>query len=445
MLYPEVESHVLEFKSSIPKNDQILKTVIGFCNQAGGKLLIGVNDLREIIGLEEDEAIQLVEWIEKAVYDATSPPIIPRALIQRIGDKLLVVIEVNSGMNKPYHRTSEGLEKGTYIRIGTSTTRASLEMIEELKWQSRGLSYDSMPLYQSSEDELDKKKILSFLQSRKHPGSATPTDDTLFNYNLIKEEHFRRYPTNAGILLFGKRVDHWFSEAMTICTHFSGTSGREAIATRDCIGTLFEQFENAYEFILGRLNRSFTIKGPRREEKFELPVIAIRELLLNALIHRNYHHKAPTKVAIYEDRIEIFSPGGFPTPFPNLRLGLTDVRNIAICKVFREANYIEKLGSGFVTVFDSYVEWKLPEPKIINGDVYVKCILPREKFQEEFVSDPNQQILDLFATADNLSVSEVMSQLKIPRATATRRLKALVEEGKLIQVGKGKGTKYCLK
>lgn len=442
MKYPERESHTLEFKSSLPKNDQVIKTVIGFCNQAGGRLILGVDNDGTIIGIEEDEAMKLMEWLEHTIYQAATPPIIPKILLQRIGDKLILVLKVSSGMSKPYFKKNEGLERGTYVRVGRSTLRANSDMIEELRWQGRGLSFDVMPIYQATLDDLDSNKISKFLEQRNKETKTLVSEEILKAYKLVAEEHAHIYPSVCGLLIFGKKVNYWFSEAMIICTHFSGVSGREAIATRDCTGTLFEQFANAYEFVLSQINRSFTIRDPKREEKFEIPIIAIRELLLNAIIHRNYHLRAPIKIAIYQDRIEIFSPGGFPTPFASMKLGLTDVRNMAICKIFRESGYIEKLGTGILTAFEAYEKWGLPDPTIIDGENFVKCILPREFYGMADVPDDLQLILRLFTTADELAVSDIIEAHHLPRATATRRLNELVKGGALIKVGRGKGTRY---
>ena len=104
-----------------------------------------------------------------------------------------------------------------------------------------------------------------------------------------------------------------------------------------------------------------------------------REALLNAIVHRNYHIKAPIKIAIYENRVEIFSPGQFPGPLDpkNLKTGITYLRNPAICKILRESGYVEKLGSGLITIFESYEKRNLEDPIVIEGENYIKCILPR--------------------------------------------------------------------
>lgn len=443
MKYPEAESSTLELKRDLPKNDQIVKTIIGFSNQSGGRLIIGVADDGTIVGIPEKEAARAIEYLNHAIYTASTPPILPDVYTQTIEGKTLLIIEVSSGSNKPYYRKQEGLEKGTYIRLGRSTVRATIDLVEELKWQSHGKSFDCMPVYRTNEDDLDHKKIKEFLEKRKDRDSKQITQDALLSYYLITQEHTHTYATTAGILLFGKRPQHFFSEAMIICSHFKGIEGREAIASIDCVGTLFEQFATAYEFILSRLSKSFVIREPRRKEKLEIPAEAIREVLLNLLVHRNYHYSSPSKIAIYQDRIEFFSPGIFPNPtiVNNLQSGFSYIRNVAICKVFREANYIEKIGSGFITLFKSYRDWGLKIPSVIEGEGFVKCILPRVEANIEEV-DELRLIMDLFETMTEVSISDVMSHLRLTRPTAGRKLNALVKKGFIQKQGKGRGSSY---
>ncbi|MCA9508874.1 MAG: hypothetical protein KC505_10680 [Myxococcales bacterium] len=132
---------------------------------------------------------------------------------------------------------------------------------------------------------------------------ATSLKDAMHSYHLLVFEHAHHYPTVAGILLFGKNTHYFFEQAIILCSHFSGTEGREAIASKECSGTIIDQYHEAYDFILSRLNYSFTIKGKVRSEVLEVPEVAVREILVNALVHRNYNIKAPIKVAIYQDRL----------------------------------------------------------------------------------------------------------------------------------------------
>ena len=167
MKYLSPESSTLEFKKTLPENDQIVKTVIGFCNRYGGKLVIGVDVERNIVGVPENEIQSVMEYLDKSIFESCAPPIIPTIYSQRTGDKFLLIIEVSTGMTKPYFKKSEGIDKGTYIRLGRSTVKATPEMIEDLKWQSRSSSYDMMPVYQSSEKDLDDNKISDFLIQEK--------------------------------------------------------------------------------------------------------------------------------------------------------------------------------------------------------------------------------------------------------------------------------------
>lgn len=446
MKYPGEESSILEFKEKIPDNEQIIKTIIGFCNQKGGKLILGVDSKGTIVGIPKDDVQKTMEYINKSIFESANPPIIPLVYMQVIADKNILIIEVSSGMNKPYFRKSEGLDKGTYIRLGRSTLRATADIIEELKWQSRGYSFDMMSVYRANKEDLDEQKILSFLNTRKTIKVQKISDEILTSYNLITEEHSTIYPSVGGILLFGKNPQEFFSEAMIICSHFSGISGREAIASLDCAGTLFEQFEAAFNFILSKLERSFAIRGPKREERLEIPPEAIREILLNAVVHRNYHVEGPSKVAIYDNRIEIFSPGIFPGPIniQNLNMGLTYIRNKVICKTFREAGYIEKLGSGFLTLFASYEKAHLQKPQVIEGENFIKCILPRKSFlprDSEFIEN-EREILSLFEITQEISISDVMKAINMKRSTAGRRLANLVSRGILKKTGKGKAARY---
>jgi len=451
MKYPEPESSFLEFKREIPKNDQVIKTIIGFCNRYGGKIIIGVDDDRTIVGISDDAIEGLMESLDRTIYEATAPPILPLVYTRTMGDKTVLYIEVSKGMNKPYYRCSEGLENGVYIRLGRHTLRANADLSEELKWQSRGITFDALPVYQANiETDLDKKKIQDFFQKRKGRPKVKITQELLEAYEIHVREHGKVYPTTAGILLFGTNPQQFFSEGMVICTHYTGIDGREALATKDCTGTLFEQYQEVTAFILSRLYRSFSIKGFKRQEILEVPEIALREALLNMLVHRNYHIKSPSKISIYDNRIEFFSPGDFPGPLDahNLLEGMSFLRNPAVCRAFREAHLIEKLGTGLIALFNSYVQMDLPRPQIIEGTSFVKCVLPRNTPEtirlqpKKNLSDALKSVYDLFGVVDEITVSRVMEALDLPRSTAGRRLATLVQGKLIIKKGSGRAARY---
>lgn len=453
MKYPGEESSVLEFKREVPKNDQIIKTVIGFCNQKGGEIVIGVDNDGTIVGVPEEAVTQLREYLDKSIYDATYPAIIPRIFSQRFGEKIVVFIRVSEGMNKPYHIKAEGIRKSTYIRIGRTTSLAKPETIDELKWQSRpgSMSYDAMAVYDATIGDLDFDKFETFLKSRRHvPKGPINIQELLRAYYLITEERGYEYPTVAGILLFGKDPQRFLPEAFTVCTEYSGLEGRNVLSHINCMGTLFEQYFKAYTFVIDRLAYSFTIAGMKREEILEIPEVAIREAIVNAIVHRNYHISASIKISIYGNRVEIFSPGDFPGQLTqdNLRCGISYIRNNVITRVFQEIGYIEKLGSGITAIFESFEKRGLEEPQVAEGANFVKAILPRSsaktKNSEVFSDDELQRILRLFKTSSELSMSDIIEQTRLNRATAGRRVASLVENGLIKKIGKGKATRYLL-
>jgi len=451
MKYLGKESSVLEFKEKIPSKQQILKTVLGFCNLYGGRIIIGINDDREIVGVSEGEVEELMDSLHRSIHESSTPPILPAIYTQRIDGKMLLIIEVSSGMNKPYFRTTDGMIHGTYIRIGTQTMKATLEMIEELKWKSRGKFLDELPVYASGIKDINENVFQEFLNNRSIKFEKRKIQEMMLHYNIVIQEHLQTYPTVGGILLFGNHPQHFLPESFIICTHFQGTSGRNVIATRDCTGTLFNQYNESLSFIINRLNKQFKIKGAeKRQEVLEIPEEAIREVLLNAIVHRNYHIPGPTKVAIYDNRVEIFSPGNFPGPLniDELEMGITYIRNATITKIFRETGYIEKLGSGFRSLFESYRKRKLSEPVVVEGTGFIKCTLPRPMPGAKKTlktSNSEKELLRLFYIAGEIRITDIMSHLHLSRATAGRLLASLTKKKLIDRTGKGRSTYYTKK
>lgn len=447
MLFTEKESSTLELKQELPKNNQIVKTIIAFANQFGGRLMIGIADNGSIVGIPTNSADELTETLFKLIYDNSAPPILPSIYSLRFEEKLVLVIEVSQGMNKPYFVKSEGLTNGTYIRLGSMTVKATAEIINELQQQSRGISFDILPVYNASLEDLDFQSIEAFLKSRKNGARKSKvTNELLRAYHLICEEHAKSYPTVAGILLFGKQPQKFFPQSYMICTQFSGHIGREGIvASKDCEGTLFQQFESAYAWLWDTLNKSSAFKGLKRQDSLEIPEEAVREALLNALLHRNWRIQGPNRISIYPTRVEFFSPGVFPGPLRigQLELGMTHSRNHVITKIFREAGYIESLGSGFPTIFNTYRKAGLEKPQVTEGVEFVKCILPRSKLKETG-NHMIDIILSLFAAKDTITKREVIKAANVSSATATRLLSQLTADKKLRRHGSGPKTFYSL-
>jgi ATP-dependent DNA helicase RecG len=448
MKYLEKESAVLEFKAQMPNKQQIIKTIVAFCNHFGGKLVIGVKDDRTICGLDEQGIDNLIESLYQSIYQGCQPTIIPSIYTQRIQENLILIIEVSAGMNKPYFIKSLGLNEGVFVRVGSHTMKATVSIIQELTWRGKGFFVDEMPVYSANAQDVDEARFVYFLKEHRKTFNTHLSDkvaEQLLHYKILIKEHQRIYPTLGGMLLFGKNPQIYFPEAFIICSHFQGVAGRDAIAAKDCSGDLFAQLNDAINFVTSRLNQQFTIVKVKRQQQLEIPEVALREMIVNAIVHRDYTLPGPIKIAIYDDRVEIFSPGNFPGPLKinQLEMGITYVRNHIISKIFREAGYIEKLGSGFLTLFKSYREMNLQRPEIIEGTGFIKCILPRAgDYKAVVLEDDQTTIMRLFYTAPEITVSDVVREQGISRQTAGRRLSALVKAGQLECVGKGAAVKY---
>lgn len=373
------------------------------------------------------------------------PSVFPAIFTKRYQDKLLVIIDVSEGINKPYHFAAQRISNSTYVRLGAHTMLATPDIIYELQWLKQCKFLDEIPV-QGADDDVNLVSFKKILSERKQLNNKGDTVEMLYHYDILKKNKGHVYPTVGGILLFGKRPEKFFPEAFIICTHFSGTLGRDAIATKDCVGNLFQQYKDTIAFILSRLNRSFKIEGTgTRDEQLELPPEAIREAVLNAIIHRNYQIAGAIKISIYDDRLEIFSPGNFPGPIlaDNVDIGVTYIRNSIISRVFRDMGYVEKLGSGFITIFESYAKWHLPKPVIIEGAGFVKCILPRVSAHVPKIhKDDTEELMKIFLIKDEITAQDVMQMLSVSRATASRMLTKFTELGLVERLGKGVATRY---
>jgi ATP-dependent DNA helicase RecG len=467
-LFPDKESVTLELKRELPeKLTKIYRTVIGFANRFGGQIIIGIADSGEIIGINENDAHEILEILGKSIYESCVPAILPQLCLQRIEDKTVVVIEVSPGNQKPYYIKSLGITEGIFIRTGRSTVKATPQVQDELIWSARGKSPDSRPMYDTDLSYINIKAFNKFLSQRKQQSEKVEELLALRNYGIVTQDQGQDIPTLGGLLLFGEEPQALITEAFLIVTEYEGTKGRNIRATKDCTGSLFAQYSSAYEFILSKLEYSFVISSRKRKEVCEIPEIAIREVLVNAIVHRNYQIQAPTKVSVYQDRVEIFSPGSFPGPLDSscLKAGLTYIRNACITRTFREAGLIEKLGSGFITLFDSYSAAGLPEPRVESDGEYVKCILPRyssvrkgkkplkdkrepTKTALPLSSNPSKQKNPLTAYVKRhkeFNTQDIVQSHSISRQTAVRHLTSLILEGILERVGKGPSTRYIRK
>lgn len=370
------EGKILEFKQKIPKGENIAKTLIAFSNTSGGKLIVGVGDKGEIVGIDNDNIFSLSDKIASIVFDMCSPNILPEIYTLNIKGKLLLVFEVFRGNSLPYFMKHLGKNKGTYIRVGATNQRADFENIIELERQKRHISYDEEACFDVEFRSLDLSALYKQFENIDKPLNI----EKLKNLKLIKKIQNKIYPTNALMILLGV-----FSHTNIKCARFKGTTMDVFVDKKEYGGDIFSTLENAQNFILNHINLRGEIKGLQRTDTYEIPPIALREALINALIHRDYtNFGRDIKVGIYDDMVNIVSPGGFPSTITALDIqnARSEIKNKVIANVFKELGLIEQWGSGISRIKSTCEKSGLQTPKIEEQNDFVDVEIYRSNIKK---------------------------------------------------------------
>jgi predicted HTH transcriptional regulator len=358
------EGRRIEFKETLPSKSDLCKTVVAFANDAGGELFIGIkNQPRDIIGVPEEQLLEIEEKISNIIHDNCYPLILPEIFFVNYQRKHIVVVKVFKGSNPPYYIKNKGREEGTYIRAGSNNRLANKEILEELERQKLNISFDSLPVYSKELHDLD---VSLFKQQWKKTTEEDINNNVLKKLNLMVEERGKDFPTNALVLLSNDEIrEKLFPYAKIECARFKGNIPGDFIDQKTIDEPVSFQAEEAYSFILRHISKSSTYKGVYRQDHWEYPIIAIREVIRNAVIHRDYSLKGQDiKIAIFDDKIEITSPGKLmPTiDFNDMEAGQSDIRNKTLAPLFKKLGIIEQWGNGLRLIAEELK--KYPEIKM---------------------------------------------------------------------------------
>jgi len=361
----ELESRRLEFKERFPKGTQVARTAVAFANGAGGRIVFGIQDEpRKITGIPEEELFSLEEKIISTVFTQCAPAIVPEIYIQATAGKTLLVVEIFPGSHKPYYLKKHGKHEGTYIRVGSSNRKASLESIEALERQRRKVSYDSLPVYDCPVGEVD---LSSFKEAYSALTGKSIGTTQLKNIGLLHPERDQILPTHAALLVSRSPArNRYFPYAKVECARFKGTVKRVFLDQATIDNPLHEAVEPCMAFIKKNIALGATIGEIYRQDRWEYPLEAVREALINAIIHRDYAILgSDIKVAIYDDMLEITSPGPLPDllSFEDLGTGRSEIRNRVLAPIFKDMKLIEAWGSGIQKMHDELADY--PEIALI--------------------------------------------------------------------------------
>lgn len=348
------EGRRLEFKEILPDKAELANTIIAFANDAGGELYIGIrSEPREIVGLPEEELAKTEEKISNIIFDRCYPAILPDITFLTEDDKHIIRVTVYRGSLPPYYRKDKGRQKGTYIRVGSSNRMASEEIIAELERRKRNISFDSELIIDKPADELN---IENFKKEYQEKTGEILDGQTLRKLELVRKTNGEEYPTNALVLFSDDELRRsLFPFAKTECARFKDTSKDEFIDQKSIVSNIATQAEEAYKFVLRHINKGAVVKGVYTVSTWEYPVKAIREAIRNAIVHRDYSLIGKdVKVAIYDDMVEITSPGLLPPSidYSELESRQSDARNKVIALVFKRMGIIDQWGNGLKLIAD---------------------------------------------------------------------------------------------
>lgn len=475
------ENRKLEFKETVSNKIDLCKTVVSFANDAGGEIYIGIKDNpREIIGVEEEELLKIEETISNIIHDNCYPLILPEISFINHNGKYIVKLEIYKGNNPPYYLKSIGRDKGTYIRVGSSNRLATKEIIEELEREKQGISFDSLSFYSKSVDELD---ISLFARQFEEITGEKLTKTILNKLNLIVSDQNREFPTTALILLSNDEMrNRNFPYAKIECARFKGTVPGDFIDQKSIDVPLSFQAEEAYKFVLRHISQGSTYEGVYRKDRWEYPVIAIREAIRNAVIHRDYSLIGKDiKIAIFDDKIEITSPGKLmPTiDFNDMESGQSDIRNKVLASVFKKLGIIEQWGNGLRLIAEELrkypeikFEWREPgisfrvtfrkinyNPEIQksgdiqNADDYRRLLTITNDCERlrtiandyERLTLEEKKILIYLLDNGKITRKKATEILNVQNTKAYETLNSLVEKNLIQREGQGRSTYYVLK
>lgn len=381
------EGKNIEFKREIPKrHEKFLKDVIAFSNSTGGKIFIGIEDkTNEVIGIGEKNPFKLADDISNMIFDSCTPIIDPEITVQTLEEKTVLVVEVFPGRVRPYYIKSLGKEQSTYIRINGTSRPADDRKLKELELEGQKISYDTLPEIDMEYSEQEAKVLCDAMEKVAYDVQATYVTKATQEKLLASEQNTEKtqiinkmtiekledlgllcrigkelQPTHAFRLMTKNKIRY----AKIQCALFKGTERDIFIDKREFDGPLYEQLEDAYQFVLKHINLSAKIEGLHRKESYELPVRTIRELITNAVVHRSYLDESCIQICVYDDRIEVTSPGMLygGLDMQSAKSGKSKCRNTAIAESFRYMGLIEAWGTGIPRMIKECREYGLREP-----------------------------------------------------------------------------------
>ncbi|MBN2831556.1 MAG: putative DNA binding domain-containing protein [Candidatus Omnitrophica bacterium] len=447
------ETEAIEWKTSLSQINEIINTVVAFSNTKGGKVFVGVSKSGQLLGVQIGK--DSIERLTNQISQHTDPKVHPRITTRNISEKEMIVIDVTRSADKLTLAFGR-----PYIRVGKSTMKMSKDEYERLilEKHKEKLQFDKQICDKAGLKDIDwefvKKEFIPLYEKSSGKKIAGTPESLLESLGCVKNSR----PTNAGIILFGKDPQRFFMNAYIALARY-GTEDVDVkrLDYKEFTGNLFQQIDNCSKYIKDNISAMSQLRKGRiqREDIPEYGWFSIRELITNAVCHRDYSNIG-TKVIIkmFSNRIEFYNPGGLQKGItPKNIAEMQFSRNPIIAKILAKVEYIEELGEGWNKILKEHKEHPLrPKLPIVQTDDYaflVNIYSTKDKFveQEEAVdlSERQKKIISYLKTNKKINTTSCAHLLDISNDTALRELASLKSKGLIVKKGIGRATYYALK
>ena len=432
-----MESKTVEYKREYI--DDIKYTVVAFANTDGGKLYFGIEDDGRVYGVSDPDDTML--RVTNMVRDAIRPDVtmFTEVYVTDMENKPVVVVNVQRGTARPYYLAAKGVRpEGVYVRQGSSSVPASETAILNMIRETSGDRYEDA---RSLNQQLTFEATAAYFARKEVPFG----EKQMRTLNMIGEDGTY---TNLAMLLSDQCV-HTIKLAV-----FEGSKKTVFRDRRELTGSLLKQVEDAFSYIDQHNRTRAEFSGLERVDNRDYPTEALREALLNAVVHRDYAISSPTLISIFDDRIEFVSIGGLVRgiSYEDIMLGVSVLRNQHLANVFYRLKLIEAYGTGMLKINECYADNEKKPIIEVTGNAFKVCLPNRNYAVEDNINNNNgkearinhkhQAVLQLLNSQESISRKDIENALKVSQATAVLLLRNMLEEGMIERVGKGRNARY---
>lgn len=427
------ETENIEFKSQF--TDEIYKEIIAFANTDGGVVYVGIENNGNVIGLTDVD--KEYTRVTNGIRDAIMPDVtmFVRFTVQ---ENKVVRITVNEGTNKPYYLKGKGLKpSGVFVRQGTSSVPASPDQIRQMIKESDGDIFEEMRSmeqslsFETAQSAFQKYGVEFSKEKYRVLGITQKNDEIFTNLGLILSDQCGH---TTKIAVFGDEANTTFKDS------------------KEFSGSVFKQLEDAYNYLMLCNKTTATFKGLERIEKQDYPDEALREALLNALVHRDYSFSGSIIINVNDNRMEFISIGGLLPGLSteDIRIGISQPRNKNLAEVFHRLRLIESYGTGIRRIFKLYENCPA-QPTIEVTPNGFKIILPNMNSVSAAVSEKTtkitpqmQKVLSYIKEHGQITEKEISALLDLKKTRSFTLAKQMRDIGLIRVIGRGEGKYYTI-